>query len=107
MARNASAATAAPSPVDIAAVAAETDISRPQRVYVDIAPRVPSASGALATVQREQRLGDAPDAPSGAFQLARIKKGRDGDELVTRYPLTDVQELVTALHGAGVIVVKA
>jgi hypothetical protein len=92
-------APAAPAaPLDIATAVATEEISRAQRVYVDVHKRVPCASGGFAVVQREKRI----DETLGAFQLARVKIARDKSENVVRYPIQDVQEALSALTAGGV-----
>lgn len=90
--------------LDIAAAVAVEEIAKGQRVYVDVpgCPRVPTADGTLATVQREQRA----DGTLGEFMLAEIRKGKQGNpDSVQRYSLLRLSACKRALDSAGVTII--
>jgi hypothetical protein len=88
--------------LDIATAVEQEDITKGQRVYEDVVgcPRVPTASGLLAVVQRERRA----DGTQGEYMLCAIRPPKDkaAPESIQRASIAQVQELKSALESAGV-----
>jgi hypothetical protein len=85
--------------LDIASAVESEDISKAQRVYAEVTPRVATDSGALACVQRERRVDDS----LGEYMLAIVRiNPRDKSESVQRYPIAQVQQAISALGASGV-----
>ncbi len=97
-------APASPQALDLATAVATESVSKPQRVYVDVpdVPRVPTADGTLATVQREQRA----DGTLGEYTLAEIRTNKDKTESVQRFSIARVQALKDALASKNVCVLR-
>lgn len=89
--------------MDLATAVASEQVSNAKRVYVDVpgVPRVPTADGTLATVQREQRA----DGTLGEYLLAEVRKTR-GSESVQRYSIARIQALKDALGSQDVTVLR-
>ena len=107
--KSTSAAKAAPEQdsapaLNIASAVAAEEISKAQRVYGDVpgCPRVPTADGTLATVQREHRA----DGTEGEYMLAEVRKGKQGNpDSVQRFSLLRLAACKRALDSAGVTII--
>lgn len=88
--------------LDIAGAVESEQVAQSVRVYVDVpgVPRVPTADGTLACVQREKRA----DGSLGEYLLAEIRKQRTGSESAQRYSLARIQALKSALESQDVTV---
>src|ERR1700745_2469957 len=92
--------------LDIASAVEHEDITRTQRVYVDVpgVPRVPLPYGGIATVQRERRA----DGSLGEYLLAAITppKTKGAPESAQRWSIAAVQAAKLALESAGVLTLR-
>jgi hypothetical protein len=86
--------------LDIAGAVESEQVAQSVRVYVDVpgVPRVPTADGTLACVQREKRA----DGTLGEYLLAEIRKQRTGTESAQRYSLARIQALKSALDSQDI-----
>lgn len=95
----------APPALDIVHAVASEEIAKGARVYVDVpgCPRVPTADGTIATVQRERRA----DGTLGEYLLTEIRVNtRDKSESAQRVSIARVQAMKDALDACGVTILR-
>lgn len=87
-------------PLDLDAESASLEIEKTQRVYVDVpgVPRVPTATGSLACVQRQKHA----DGKLGPMELCKLTIGADKRVQARRHTLEELSEIVDALRAAGI-----